>query len=110
MYLQNFQSPSDVANWVRQQNIPTVPTLGFLSGRPNQAIEHGDYNVIPLNPMVHSSRMSGLGQNITVNMELLIGGVALLALGLYLLGGKKAPKRRERRARRYRRKLAELGA
>lgn len=92
-YILNAVSPSDVANWARQKNIPKMPTgLGFLAGRPNQAIEHGAYNVLALQPNVH---LSSLGE-FTVNTQLLIGGVALLAVGLFLLN-RRSPKRRIRR-------------
>jgi hypothetical protein len=107
-YILNASSPSDVANWARQQNIPKVPTgLGFLAGRPNRAIEYGNYNVLPLYPVTH---ISGMGQDATVNMKWLLGGVALLAAGLFLLGGKQADRTRGRRRERLRRRLQALEA
>ena len=99
-YLLNVGSPSDVANWVRQQNVPKVPDLGYLSGRPNQAIEHGVYNVLPLRPVAH---LSSIFDDATFNMKFLIGGVAIVAAGLYLLGRKRSGRRR--RMAHYRRRI-----
>lgn len=99
-YLLNARSPSDVANFVRQQNIPAVPVLSGLSGRPNRAIEYGHYNVLAVLPVPH---MNGFFDEATVNTKLLIGGVAILAAGLYLMGRKHA--RRRRRMRTFRRRI-----
>jgi len=99
-YLLNVASPSDMANFLRQQNVPAVPDLGYLSGRPNQAIEHGIYNVLPLRPVTH---LSSIFDDATLNMKFLIGGVAIVAAGLILLGRKRSGRRR--RMRHYRRRI-----
>jgi|SRR5690348_13206018 len=99
-YLLNAKSPSDVANFVRQQNIPVVPMLSGLSGRPNRAIEYGHYNMLAVLPVPH---MNGFFDEATVNTKLLIGGVALLATGLYLLGRKHVSRRK--RLRTFRRRI-----
>lgn len=98
MYLRDVRSPS---------------SLGYF--RPNQAV----------NRMIYSGRVSlaglgrapeGLGQGMSVDPMLLIGGIGVLALAMFMLGGKGGGARGRKRARlerkrtRISREIAALGA
>lgn len=75
--------------------------LGFF--RPNQAMNrvYGGYQTTPA--------LSGLGDDVSVDPKILLGGIGLLAAGMFLFGAKKGPMLRERKRARLRRKLAALG-
>lgn len=78
--------------------------LGAL--RFNRAVARGHYRL----PFYEAPLVDrGLGQ-LQVEPSFLIGGMALLGLGLYLLGGRHAPARKQRRISRLERKLREARA
>ena len=78
--------------------------MGMGMFRPNQAVARGLYSFGQDSTTIVPS--SGL----TVDPTLLVGGIALLAAAMFLFGAKKAPAIRQRKIRRYRRKLAALEA
>jgi hypothetical protein len=91
--------------------------LGFY--RPNQAMQRvysgypglsgmGAPPVLSIAQMKQVAPLSGLGADVSVDPKLLLGGVGLLAAGMFLLGGKHGPRLRKRKAARLRRRLAAL--
>jgi len=84
---------------------PTLSGLGAGSGpgRFNRAVSRGIYT-LPFEPQPFGGSR-GLGQ-LSVDPTLLIAGIGVLALGMFLLGGKHMPKISKRRATRLRRKIS----
>jgi hypothetical protein len=105
--------------------------LGFY--RPNQAMNqvYGGYGVSglgapavlsiaqmkavrPMSGLAHWKNASqshsgpGMGADLSVDPNLLLAGVGLLAAGMFLFGSKHGPGLRKRKAARLRRKLAAL--
>jgi hypothetical protein len=106
---QAFPGTPGLANPPFGNPIPPVmtcpkPATGMGMFRPNQAVARGLYSLGQAStPLISTS-------GLTVDPTLLFGGVALLAAAMFLFGAKKAPAIRQRKIRRYRRKLAALEA
>lgn len=105
-YLPGVPSPSNLS-WFGDRLPPGLGDLGAGagSGRFNRAVARGIYTL----PFTSAPGQggAGLGQ-LEVSPGLLLSGIGLLALGMFLLGGKHGPRIRRRRAARLRRKLREL--
>ena len=95
MYLVGTRSPS---------------SLGFY--RPNQAMNRQIYSGrVPLAGLGRAARrprLHGLGDGVTFDPTLMLGGIGVLALAMFLLGGRAVPKIRARRRRSLERKRARL--
>jgi len=115
-YLPGVQSPAQLTG-LRGIGDRLPPMLGRLSrlgagagdsSRFNRAVARGMYALPFQNATAQGN--AGLGRlgQISVDPTLLLGGIGLLALGMFLLGGKHMPKIRQRRAARLRRRLREL--
>jgi len=97
--------------------LPGVPSPSQLQGLAglgagpadqfNRAVARGIYTVPFLHARAQGSRH--LGQ-LDVDPTTLLVGIGVLALGMFLLGGKHVPRIRKYRAKRLRRKLRELEA
>lgn len=84
---------------------PGINGPGLAFYRPNQAVERVYTTRAALNGLG-----GGLGADISLDSNLLIGGAIALALGFFLFGGRAVPKLRDRRRRRLRAKLKRLEA
>jgi len=80
---------------------------GAGGGRFNRSVSRGMYRL----PFVGAAGQggAGLGQ-LAADPTLLLGGIALLALAMFLFGSKHGPRIHKRRVARLRRKLSRLEA
>lgn len=103
MYLWQKRSPSNLGDFRPNQAMNRVyggnPFLQGLGAPP----------VVSIAEMKRVVPLSGLG-DVAVDPKLLLGGIGLLAAGMFLFGTKKGPVLRQRRAARLRRRLKELEA
>src|SRR5882672_11700794 len=103
MYLWNKQSPANLGEYFRpnqamQRVYGGYPGLSGLGAPP----------VLSIAQMKAVRPLSGLGGDVmstapvstgvAVDPKLLLGGLGLLAAGMFLLGGKHAPRLRKRKA------------
>lgn len=102
MYLWQQRSPSNLGDYRPNQAMNRVyggnPFLHGLGAPP----------VVSIATMKRVVPVSGLGEDVAVDPKLLLGGIGLLAAGMFLFGTRKGPVLRQRRAARLRRRLKEL--
>lgn len=121
MYLWNQKSPSSLGFYRPNQAMNRVYTgygVSGLGAPPVFSIAQMKA-VRPLAGLSHwknqqqSHSGPGMGEDsagVSVDPKLLLGGIALLGAGMFLLGGKHGPRLRKRKAERLRRRLRALEA
>jgi len=74
--------------------------------RPNQAANRVYAGWA--SPREQGANLSGMGDDVSVDPKLLLGGIGLLALGMFIFGGKAAPKMRARKVARLQQRRARI--
>lgn len=97
-YLWNESSPSFLGQ------------LGLGPGRPNQALARGIYGGAPNLRGLRLGQDDDDGSGISVDPTLLLAGAGLLALVMFLAGGRAVPALKRSEARRLRRRAARVEA
>lgn len=99
MYLWQQRSPSLLSFYrPNQSNYAGYPGLTGLGAPP----------VLSIAQMKAVRPLSGMGDDVSMDPKLLLSGIGLLAAAVFVLGTKKGPVLRARRAARLRRKLKAL--